>query len=49
MSEDLTCPECNHTGPDVRERACAFVGELRGVVELETVCDECERQHIEDI
>ena len=49
MKEYETCTSCGKSDKTVYERACAYTHELFGEELLETVCDDCEHEHLMDI
>ena len=45
-----TCEECKKTDHTVHERACGYQDEINGIDDhMETVCDDCEHEHLMDI
>lgn len=45
----LVCYKCGKQDETVYERICAYQKEINGIEHLETICDDCEQQHRDDI
>lgn len=45
----LTCSDCGNKKADVRNRECAYSHDLHGMIRWESVCDNCEQDHIRNI
>lgn len=43
------CEVCGKVDATVHERACGYHADLHGTEVLETVCDDCEHNHIMEI
>ncbi len=45
----LVCESCGKSDETVRITCCGYVQEIYGEYEEETVCDDCEYQHCQDV
>ncbi len=43
------CEVCGESKLDVRRRECGYTKEIDGKIVKELICDNCERQHLDDI
>lgn len=52
MSNDnqlLICDSCGKSNATVQTRACGYSEEISGITVYETICDDCEHEHLMDI
>lgn len=43
------CSECGKYKKDVRRITCGYHEEISGTIVKETICEDCELQHLQDI
>jgi hypothetical protein len=46
---NLTCDVCEKSDETVHDRICSYTKELTGKDYWETICDDCEHEHVMDI
>lgn len=47
--EKLVCSSCGKQDETVALRKCGYAEDVHGTEEWETVCDDCEHEHLMDI
>lgn len=45
----LTCENCGSTDKTVSKRLCGYDSDVNGTDKWETICDNCEHEHLMDI
>lgn len=49
IQEKLVCEECGKSDDTVRVLNCGYSEEINGTEVEETICDDCEHEHLMDI
>ena len=47
--EFMTCDFCGKTDETVCDRPCGYDEDINGTENIETICDDCEHEHLMDI
>ena len=47
--DNLVCTECGKQDSSVKKRECGYFRELFDEEVIETICDECEHHHLDEI